>query len=295
MGSVSHDEVRQHLSERRRRLTESRALSPVKAVMARFSEIDGANQGVLVSVQLFTVIIPLMILGFSYFTGFAENVSPGTVWIRELGLSGPTSDTVRGAFGDTAALRSVWTVVGVAAFLVWGIPMAVMVASVFARAWQREQFGFGQRLARGALWFAIYLGMLILRERIAYGAEYEGAAQVLMFLIALIPVWVFWSLTPLVLVRDGGHGAKYLALAGLAGVVIDGIIVPVIGRVIFPRVIDAWTSFGPIGVAMAIMTWCGVLGTAWVITACVGAVLWERSAPTDTVLQAQTAEDGAER
>ena len=70
----------------------------------------------------------------------------------------------------------------------------------------------------------------------------------------------------------------------LAGVVIDGIIIPVIGRIIFPGVIDAWASFGPIGVAMAIMTWCTVLGTGWVITACVGAVLWERTAPTDTVL-----------
>jgi len=283
-------EVRQHLAERHSRLTESRRLSPIAAVMARFKEIDGANQGVLISVQLFTVIIPLMILGFSYFRGFAENASPGTVWIRELGLSGSTSDTVRGAFGDTAALRSVWTVVGVAAFLVWGIPMSVMVASIFAKAWRREQFGFGERLARGVVWFLLYLLMLVLRERIAYGADYHGATQLLMFVIALVPVWVFWSLTPLVLVRDGDHGVKYLALAGLAGVVIDGIIVPVAGRIIFPGVIDAWTSFGPIGVAMAIMTWCGVLGTAWVITACVGAVLWERTAPTDTVLRAQTAE-----
>lgn len=281
-------EVRQHVAERRQRLLESRRLSPAAAVVARFKEIDGATQGVLVSVQLFTVVIPLMILGFSYFKGFAENVNPGSVWIRELGLTGSTSDTVRGAFGDTAALRSLWTFVGVAAFLVWGIPMSVMVASIFAKAWRREQFGFGQRFVRGAMWFLLYLTMLVLRERIAFGAEYTGATQWLMFAIALVPVWVFWSLTPLVLVRDGGHGVKYLALAGLAGVVIDGIIVPVIGRVIFPRVIDAWTSFGPIGVAMAIMTWCGVLGTAWVITACVGAVLWERTAPTDTVLQAQT-------
>ena len=128
------------------------------------------------------------------------------------------------------------------------------------------------------------------RERIAFGAEYSGATQWLMFVIALVPVWMFWSLTPLVLVRDGGHGVKYLALAGLAGVLIDGIIIPVAGRIIFPGVIDAWTNFGPIGVAMAIMTWCGVLGTGWVITACVGAVLWERTAPTDTVLEAQTSE-----
>lgn len=289
MGSVRRDDVHQHLAERRRRLAESRALSPLKAVVSRFKEIDGATQGALVSLQLFTVVIPLMILGFSYFRGFAENASPGTVWIRELGLSGSTSDTVRGAFGDTAALRSLWTVVGVAAFLVWGIPMAILVASIFAKAWRREQFGVGQRLLRGALWFLLYLTMLVLRERIAFGAEYTGATQVLMFAVALIPVWAFWSLTPLILVRDGGHGLKYLARAGLAGVVIDGILIPIAGRIIFPGVIDAWANFGPIGVAMAIMTWCGVLGTGWVITACVGAVLWERTAPTDTVLQAQTA------
>lgn len=283
-------EVRQHLVDRRSRLLASRRLSPIAAVVARFKEIDGATQGVLISVQLFTVVIPLMILGFSYFRGFAENASPGTVWIRELGLSGATSDTVRGAFGDTAALRSIWSFVGVSAFLVWGIPMSIMVASMFAKAWQREQFGTGQKLARGALWFGLYVTMLVLRERIAFGAEYAGVQQLLMFAIALVPVWLFWSLTPLVLVRDGGHGVKYLALAGLAGVVIDGIIIPVIGRIIFPGVIDAWASFGPIGVAMAIMTWCGVLGTGWVITACVGAVLWERTAPTETVLEAQTAD-----
>ena len=293
MGSgVRRDDVKQRLTERGQRLIESRRLSPVAAVLARFKEIDGANQGVLISVQLFTVVIPLMILGFSYFRGFAENASPGTVWIRELGLSGSTSDTVRGAFGDTAALRSIWSFLGVAAFLVWGIPMSIMVAGMFAKAWQREQFGAGQKLARGALWFLLYVTMLVLRERIAYGGDYTGAQQLLMFAIALVPVWVFWSLTPLVLVRDGGHGVKYLALAGLAGVVIDGVIIPVVGRIIFPGVIDAWTNFGPIGVAMAIMTWCGVLGTGWVVTACVGAVLWERTAPTETVLQAQTAETG---
>ena len=148
MGSIRRDDIHQRLAERQRQLIESRALSPVAAVVSRFKEIDGGTQGALVSLQLFTVVIPLMILGFSYFRGFAENASPGTVWIRELGLSGPTSDTVRAAFGDTAALRSIWTVVGVAAFLVWGIPMSIMVAGIFAKAWRREQFGAGQKLAR---------------------------------------------------------------------------------------------------------------------------------------------------
>jgi hypothetical protein len=288
--AASREDIRRRLEERGRRLTASRALSPVAAVADRFKQIDGATQGVLISVQLFTVVIPLMVLGFSYFSGFAENASPGTVWIRELGLDGTTSDTVRGAFGDTAGLRSYWTLLGIAAFGVWGIPMAMMVASMFAKAWQREQFGAGQRLARGAVWFLLYLTMIVARERIAYSVDYSGATQLLMFVIALIPVWAFWSLTPVVLVRDGGHGFKYLALAGFAGVVIDGIIIPVAGRIIFPAVIDGWTAFGPIGVAMALMTWCGVLGTGWVITACVGAVLWERTAPTETVIEAQTSD-----
>ena len=287
--SAAREAVRQHIAERRQKLTESRALGPVAAVARRFKEIDGATQGVLISVQIFTVVIPLMVLGFSYFTGFAEHVSPGTVWIRELDLDGATSETVRGAFGDSAGLRSTWTVLGLTVFLAWGIPMSITVASMFAKAWQREQFSAGQRLLRGAAWFVLYLLMLVLRESLAFGPDYGNGTQWVMILVSLIPVWAFWSLTPVILVRDGGHGFRYLALAGLAGVVIDGVIVPIVGRLIFPKVIDAWTEFGPIGVAMALMTWCAVLGTAWVITACVGAVMWERTAPTDTVLEAQTA------
>lgn len=112
---------------------------------------------------------------------------------------------MRDAFGDTAGLKSKWSFLGVTAFLVWGIPMSVTVAGMFAKAWQREQFGLGQRLARGVIWFALYLAMIALRERIAYGTDHQGAVQIALFVVALVPVWIFWSLTPVLLVRDGGH------------------------------------------------------------------------------------------
>lgn len=288
---------RPDLRRRLQRLDAARKLSLTDAVRIRFGEIDGANQAVLVSVQLFTVVIPLMILGFGFFEGFAENASPGTVWIRELGLVEPASGQVREAFGDSAGLKSLWSALGLAAFLVWGIPMAITVAGMFAKAWRREQFGAVQRVWRGAIWFVLYLTMLVLRERIAYSSEHTVAVQVLLIAVALIPVWAFWSLTPAVLVRDGGRGWRYLMLAGLAGVVIDGIIIPLGGRLAFPTVITGWNSFGPMGVAMALFTWCGVIGIGWVITACVSAVLWERLAPAETVLAAQTgdpADDAAD-
>jgi len=155
----------QRLQERYRRLAETRRLRPVAAIVARFNEIDGGMLGAMVSVQLFTTVIPLMIMGFSYMRGFADNASPGTLVIRELGLVRPAADHVREAFGHSSALRSSWTFLGVAGFLIWGIPMGIMIAGIFAKAWHRQQFGLASRLWRGLVWFALYLTMIGLRDR----------------------------------------------------------------------------------------------------------------------------------
>jgi hypothetical protein len=144
------EDVHRRLEERYRRLADARRIRPSAAVAARFIEIDGAMLGALVSIQLFTTVIPLIIIGFDYFSGFAENASPGTLLIRELGLAYPLTERVRAAFGDSLAFRSSWTFIGVAGFLVWGIPMSITIAGIFAKAWRREQFGLGQRLRRGA-------------------------------------------------------------------------------------------------------------------------------------------------
>jgi len=281
-------DVRRGLEERYRRLADARKIRPAAAVAARFIEIDGATQGALVSIQLFTTIIPLIIIGFDYFSGFAENASPGTLLIRELGLVSPLTERVRAAFGDSSAFRTSWTFIRVAGFLVWGIPMSITIAGIFAKAWRREQFGLAQRLLRGATWFLLYLTIIAIRGRITLGGDHVGAIRTLLFVAALVPVWIFWSLTPVLLVRNGGRGLRYLALAGLAGVVIDGTILPVAARIFFPPLLSGWNGLGPIGVAMALMTWCGLIGIGWVVTACVGAVLWERTAPSETVIESET-------
>jgi hypothetical protein len=291
MGDDStRSDVRLRVQDRYRRLAEARRLKPVAAIVTRFNEIEGGTLGAMVSVQLFTTVIPLMIMGFSYMRGFADNASPGTMITRELGLVRPEADHVRSAFGHSSALKSSWTFLGVAGFLIWGIPMGIMIAGIFAKAWRREQFGLMGRLWRGVAWFALYLTMTGLRDRIAFGGDHHAGMRMLRFATSLLPVFVFWSLTPALLVRDGGRGRNYLALAGLAGVVIDGIILPIGSRLAFPTVLDGWDELGPIGVAMALLTWCGAVGTGWVITACVGAVLWERHAPSETVVESQTEE-----
>ncbi|MGY4711050.1 hypothetical protein ACXDF8_16055 [Mycolicibacterium sp. CBM1] len=287
--SRGRDDVRRRFEERYRRLEESRRLAPVAALVARFTEIDGGTQGAVVSTQLFTTVIPLIIIGFSYISGFADNASPGTIFVRQFALQHPLNDRVREAFGNSAGLRPDWTLIGVAGFIIWGIPMASTIAGIFAKAWRRAQYGLVARLVRGTVWFGLYLVSITLRERITFGGHATGSVRVLLFAAGLVPVWIFWSLTPALLVRDGGRGWTHLALGGLAGVLIDGIAIPLGARLLFPSLLHDWDGFGPIGVAMALLIWCGVVGTGWVLTACIGALLWERSAPSAMVVESQTA------
>ena len=40
---------------------------------------------------------------------------------------------------------------------------------------------------------------------------------------------------------------------------------------------------------MALMTTCTIIATLWVVSACMSAVIWERKAPADTVVESQQA------
>ena len=105
--------------------------------------------GGLPALELFTVVIPLLLLGFSYASEFSTEVSFGDALIRQLNLDGEGEELVRSAFGDGASLQGTWIVVGLAGFLVWGIPMASQVARVFAAAWQRDRFPSPKKSAGG--------------------------------------------------------------------------------------------------------------------------------------------------
>ena len=118
-------------------------------------------------------------------------------------------------------------------------------------------------------------------ERIGFSGQHEAGVRAALLLVSLVPVWIFWSLTPMLLVRDGGRGAKFHLLAGFAGVVIDGIVLTAVVRVGFPILLRGWTGFGPMGVAMTLMTWCGVIATGWVVIGCTSAIIWERNAPAE--------------
>ena len=241
------------------------------------------------SIELFTTVLPLTILGFSYLSEFADNASLGDVIVRQLDLTGSTERTVRATFSTSDALRSSWTAIGMAAWLVWGVFMAITVAGIFAKAWRREPFPVAQRVWRGTVWFAVYLASLVVREQILIAIAHRHPWEVGLYVLALVPDFLFWMLTPLLLVRDGPRSRRLLAKAGLAGMLIDGVIVSLATSILLPPLLIRWTSFGPIGVAMAAMSWSLVVGYSWVAIACFSAVLAERAAiPTAVAAQSDT-------
>ena len=75
--------------------------------------------------------------------------------------------------------------------------------------------------------------------------------------------------------------------SGIVGVTLDTFGVRVTLRFVFPALLGGWKGFGPIGVAMSMMTTSGVIAVLWVATACLGAVLWERFAPEQEVVASQ--------
>jgi hypothetical protein len=274
-------EARTRLKQRYDKLKRSRTTALLVPVIQRFVQINGFTLSGLLSIQLFTTVIPLIIIGFAYFSGFASNASVGDLFIRDLGLHHPFDERVREAFGTPSGVHYVWTFLGLAPFLACGIPMSIKVATLFAQAWRRQQFGMAEKLGRGAAWFVLYLGIMTAHERIGFSGQHEAGVRAALLVVSLVPVWIFWSLTPLLLVRDGGRGWKYHLLAGFAGVVIDGIVLTAVIRVGFPILLRGWTGFGPMGVAMTLMTWCGIIATGWVVIACTSAIIWERNAPAE--------------
>ena len=280
------DALKDSFASRLEQLEASRKLGLPVSTTRRFFEIEGLDLGGLLALELFTTVIPLILIGFGWFSGFSSSLSFGDLLIRQLELEGAGATQVRGLFGTTASLKSTWTVVGLASFLVWGIPMSSQVAKTFARAWRRERFAFLEEVWRGALWFFLFLASQVATLAVS-AIHVSGVPHIVFIVLGLLPSFVLWSATPALIVRNGKSGWKHLLWCGLAGVVLDAILIRVITRVLLPMLLGGWEGFGPIGAAMALMTWCTVVAALWVITACVSAVLWERSAPADLVLASQ--------
>jgi hypothetical protein len=260
------------------RFEQRRWLGPMVTAVRRFFGIEGLDLGGLIALELFTTVMPLLLIFYAWAKDFDPSAQVGDVFIGQMGANGPAGERIRAEFGAASGLASTWTLVSMAGFLVWGIPMSLTVARMFATAWLRPQYSIGQRLWRGTLWFSMYLvaqgviDMVMLVDVPAY-------LLVVKWGVAFAASMVFWGLSPVLLVPGLRLTRWQFLAAGLTGAIINVIILRITVRAVFPLLLSGWEGFGGIGVALAMMTWSGVMGVVWVVVACAGAVFTERHSP----------------
>ena len=63
---------------------------------------------------------------------------------------------------------------------------------------------------------------------------------------------------------------------GLAGAIVDSMILPIIMKTTIPLLLNSWEGFNSIGVAMTVATWCTITSITWVLVACFGGELVSR-------------------
>lgn len=279
------ESFRDHLADTYDRLEETRRLGVMVAATRRFFAVEGLDLAGLLALELFTTIIPLVLLGYGWAVKFSPRLSMGDFLIDWMHLNGQSATIVNDLFGTGASIRSVWTLAGLGGFLFWGIPMSAQVAKVWARAFQRERFTFWTEVWRGAVWFVVLmvtqtLGLMLAREP-------TSVARFVINLLSFVPGFVLWAVSPIILIRNARLGWRQFAWCGLVGVLLDNVFARITLRWVFPRLLDGWVGFGPIGAAMALMTTCTVIAGLWVASACLGAVLWERKAPHHMVIGSQ--------
>ena len=287
LGAAEHtlDTVQRDLAARAEQLAGSKRLKPFVAAGKRFFEVEGLDLSGLLAIELFTTVIPLILLGFSWSRGFSSSSNFGDFLVKRMKLTGYSAQQVQHLFDSSANLRSTWTVLGLGGFLFWGIPMSSQVAKVWARAYRRERFRFWSETWRGSTWFVLALAAYV--ASVAITSNHHGPTKVLWVALGAAPTFVLWSATPALLVRNGSAGWRYLFWSGIVGLVLDTFGVRMALRFLFPALLGGWNGFGPIGVTMAMMTTAGVISVLWVGTACLGAVLWERFAPEQEVVASQ--------
>ncbi len=270
--------------EKVNKLEQSKRIGILPATTKRFFKISGADLAGLLTLSLFTTLIPIIVLGIGRLTLAKPHLTVGDRLAARLGIEGNLVTLMHDAFPSGNDLRPLYTFFGVAGYLVYGIPLAIQVGRIFAKAYDSRRFPYYREVIRGCAWFALFLTATTVGQ--VTSRHYLSISGLSSYVLYMVILFVFWTLTPAVLVRDGSAGIRYLMVVGVFGMIVQAIILPTVFAIILPLFLSSWENFGSLGVAIVITTWCGITSLSWVIIACFGGVLSDRRANNIPMSQA---------
>jgi len=276
--SASAQRQQKKLRQYQEKLERHRQVGFLLQSSRRFKEIEGKHLALVISLNLFIAVIPLLILGYAFLEAFNPNHSVGTLIVEDLHLTGSTAHVVRDTFASAQSGKSVALSISLISLLITGLDVSATAQVAYARAFSMTPLRGLQKYLRGAAWLVLLLAdtfaALTLRTLAASHALWFAliAAVVLLML-----EFGFFLVTPRLLLdlpfawRDLVPGA---AVCTVAGAIVH------IVTVFFLR---KWfgeygNAYGAFGIALALIAAVGIIASFWVWIAAVMGVYWERKA-----------------
>ncbi len=249
----------------------------------RYGEIEGKHLSLVIAMNLFVAIIPLLILGYAFLEAFNPHRSFGVVVVHAFHLTGDTARTVENTFTTANSGKSTALSISIISLLITGFDISATVQLAYARAFAVTPLTGLRKYLRGAAWLVVLLAV-------------TGGGLTLRYLIVGRPPWVlliaipaylllqfgFFIVTPRLLLdlpfvwRDLAPGA---AVSTSAAVLISAV-----SSFELRRWLSAYGhAYGGFGIALSMVAYLGILALFWVWVAAMMGVYWERKAGSSAV------------
>ena len=244
----------------------------------RSNKIEGKHLALVIALNLFVAVIPLMIIGYAFIEAFNPHRDVGNLLAGNLHLTGSTAQIVKDTFSNASSGKSVALSISLISLLVTGLDVSATAQIAYARAFTVTPLRGVQKYLRGAAWLILLLadtGAALTLRSLATDhplgfALAAGAAL-------LVLEFGFFLVTPRLLLdlpfkwRDLVPGA---AVCTAAATVVHTV------ATLFLR---NWFSeyghaYGGFGISLALAAFVGIIASFWVWIAAVMGVWWERKA-----------------
>src|SRR6516162_9602493 len=163
----------------------------------RFKKIEGKHLALVISVNLFVSVIPLLIIIYAFAEAFSPHRSFGALVVRDLHLTGSSAHVVRDTFTSASSGKSVALSISLISLLITGLDVSATAQLAYARAFTMTPLRGIQKYLRGAAWLILLLAFtvaaLVLRA-LAVGRPWWFT--LLVAAVLLVAEFVFFLVSP---------------------------------------------------------------------------------------------------
>jgi len=129
---------------------------PLESVR-RFKKIEGKHLALVIALNLFVAVIPLIIIGYAFIEAFNPHRDVGNLIAGDLHLTGSTAQIVKDTFSNASSGKSVALSISLISLLITGLDISATAQLAYARAFDMTPLRGAQKYLRGGAWLVLLL------------------------------------------------------------------------------------------------------------------------------------------